>query len=738
MGYTYCKGAEACPEEHPNCEEQFQTICVGHVTPSEEHCGDWLDSDCDGDKDNGFDLDGDGHLDKNKTTSSGHPCGWDCDDNDATVHPDAEEVCNGIDDNCNCQLRADPANRDTNADGIECGCSTSGCDSNVDEQLNGLPIGTVGSCLPELPDNLNAEDLNWGAGTPCTIGKLVCHYGALECLGATGPNPEVCDGLDNNCNGFADEPGFIDGEGEQCGSNIGVCEFGYLICNPVTEDMICVDQTTGTNPDICNGLNDDCDVDINGIELIDEDADPIFCTNGCPEYGVQLCVDGEYTFCDAPFPGNEDDEPCNGLDDDCDGAIDEGQECECEPDEIGPNAPDCTVGEMQASGLVCGVGKKDCECVDGQCGYGECYLACDPWVDGQEVDNLITWWDSCPEEQCDAWDWDCWDTNVNGPHLVDAPCDCDPNSPIPAIAQLAQLGAGCEEGLCTAGSQTCTFSDGVWQMLPLDCGAVGPLEEVCDELDNDCDGDIDEGLNSFEKVDMVFAIDITGSMEEEIQKVYDAISVYAVDFQQTDHRFALLLFPAPYNYNWSQMGTPASTCGQGWGNNVIGPPYAVNNTPYWNMTGLVTVDDFLQALASTLQAGLCCGSEPSYDVLWDLTSPQDLAQIGWRDDAYPYIFLLGDEDAQSWAGRGEAQIAAQSITCDGIGGCPCAPGNLLECDPAYNLFEVHCFTQPAHFNDYNDICWNDVSGDNVYDINSITADLLRGIFADVCLPSNQP
>jgi len=38
---------------------------------------------------------------------------------------------------------------------------------------------------------------------------------------------------------------------------------------------------------------------------------------------------------------------------------------------------------------------------------------------------------------------------------------------------------------------------------------------------------------------------------------------------------------------------------------------------------------------------------------------------------------------------------------------------------------------------YDAICYNDVMGDNVYNINSITADVLRDIFADVCLPDNQ-
>jgi hypothetical protein len=51
-----------------------------------------------------------------------------------------------------------------------------------------------------------------------------------------------------------------------------------------------------------------------------------------------------------------------------------------------------------------------------------------------------------------------------------------------------------------------------------------------------------------------------------------------------------------------------------------------------------------------------------------------------------------------------------------------------------NEFEVHCFIGLQYTNQYDDICYNDVVGDNVYDINAITADVLRNIFADVCLP----
>ena len=719
---------EYCPSpEDKECYAQwdyaqYDDVCVGYTAAALEKCGNTLDDDCDGEINEGYDVDEDGFQDANKTDANGHRCGMDCDDNNAAINPYAGEVCDGLDNNCNCLTRAQQSDRDTNDDGIECGCSAIGCDVNVDELPNGLPISTsdanggFGNCFA---DN---EPYQW-IGTPCSIGKLECTNGAIECSGAVGPEEEQCDGIDNNCNGWADEPGAIVGEGDPCGSDIGMCLPGYMICDPIIKDMICINAETGTNPDVCDGVDNDCDM------LTDEDAPPNFCHNGCPTGGFEYCIDGVWSICDAPGIGNEEDEPCNGLDDDCDGMVDEGQECECDPNEIGLFAPICTIAENMAANppLTCGQGRKDCECVNGDCQYGDCYLACDPWVNGVPIDDPGTWFLPCPSEVCDSWDHNCYgvvpNEHVDG--LIDVPCNCDVNSPIPEIAQAA-LNGNCEEGECTAGQQTCEYDNQtmMWTMMPDDCDAVGPVDEVCDELDNDCDGDIDEDLNSFDKVDMVFAIDITGSMGNKIIAVRDAIAAYAVDFQGTEHRFALMLFPAPYGNGWAAAGSPANSC---------------NDLAYWTMTGgLVNVQGFIAALDLVLQTGLVCGSEPTLDVLQALVMPQDPAGIGWRNDAYPYVFLIGDENPQSFTNINFLDLVAPSENCDGIGGCPCTPGGSPDCDPMVNEFEIHCFLQPgvANHNWYDNICYNDVPADNIYDINNITAGVLRGIFADVCLPSN--
>ena len=684
---------------------KFDTVCVGYVGSSAESCHDAVDSNCDGDPNDGFDLDNDGFLSANQSRPLNGvltACGQDCDDTDPSVYPGAAEVCDGIDNDC---------------------------DGMIDEGLN----EPHGSCEPEVPEGINPAMLSYGPLSQCKYesGHILCLDGALVCDGAefVGPTPEMCNGLDDDCDGEVDytigQQGGVEDEGSPCGSNVGICEYGRTSC--ISQDMQCIGGVEPITilPDSCDGLDTDCD------GLTDEDAQPKLCSNGCPTAGIQICQGGEWTPCSAPGPGDEDADPCNGVDDDCDGQIDEGQDCQCDPDEVGANAPDCSPQEMIASGLTCGTGKKNCECDNGDCEYGPCYLTCDPWIDEQgnvQVQN----WGACPAEQCDSWNWNCFEDNRDG--LVDVPCECSINSPVEEIRAAAAQGQGnCEIGQCTAGSQTCELDNitQTWNMLPLDCNAVGPSEEVCDELDNDCDTEVDEGLRSFEKVDMVFIIDITGSMREEIQNIHNAIDAYAADFAQTEHRFSLIVFPAPYSPNpnaWQSLGSPATQCGAGNVGNPVTPPFSPDRMPYWRMTGLAEVGDFLTALDDVLNTGgLVCAEEPSYDVISDVSSALDPVNIGWREDAYPYIFFIGDEDGQTWRGITEASLSQHTLTCDGIGMCPCTPP---ECDPEYNLLELHCFVSNGDMSDYDEVCMT------THDINNISAPVLRNIFADVCLPTD--
>ncbi len=92
---------EFCPTGAADCLDQwdyaqYDDLCIGHITPKVEQCGNEIDEDCDGQTNEGYDLDGDGYEDFNKTDENGHRCGYDCDDQNPNINPSAEEICDGL------------------------------------------------------------------------------------------------------------------------------------------------------------------------------------------------------------------------------------------------------------------------------------------------------------------------------------------------------------------------------------------------------------------------------------------------------------------------------------------------------------------------------------------------------------------------------------------------------------------------------------------------------------------
>lgn len=134
------------------------------------------------------------------------------------------------------------------------------------------------------------------------------------CLGATYPSDETCDNHDNDCDGMVDE-GVIRFCENGCGSGQQSCYNGFW--------WNCT--APAPQPEICNGRDDNCD------GRIDEaDGLPIeYCytgpvgsvQHGACRPGVQRCQFGSKTCVGEILPSPED---CNGLDDDCDGMVDDG------------------------------------------------------------------------------------------------------------------------------------------------------------------------------------------------------------------------------------------------------------------------------------------------------------------------------------------------------------------------------------------------------------------------------
>jgi hypothetical protein len=253
---------------------------------------------------------GDDDLD-NDGFSSGSSTADDCDDSRADVYPGALEICNGRDDDCDGSIDEGAADAplwhpDLDGDGF------------------GDPDSAVRAC--SAPENTvsNNDD--------CDDSLARVHPGA----------PEHCDGVDEDCDRSVDEDAvdptwwFADTDADTYGDP----DAATRACKPpegtVADDGDCDDENAAVHPEadeVCNGADDDCDRSIDeglsapGTWYADNDGDsygdPAAPLVGCdiPEGAVDRagdCNDRD----EGIHPGAE--ETCDRVDEDCDGAIDEG------------------------------------------------------------------------------------------------------------------------------------------------------------------------------------------------------------------------------------------------------------------------------------------------------------------------------------------------------------------------------------------------------------------------------
>ncbi|GMV41368.1 MAG: hypothetical protein AMXMBFR64_30840 [Myxococcales bacterium] len=352
--------------------------------------------------------------------------GGDCNDTAASIHPGAVEVCNGKDDDCDGV--ADPPDsdgcsawlRDDDGDGVgvddpRCLCAPAppytatvagDCDdtsaavkpgqmelcNGVDDDCDGLedPPGAVG-CTPWLKDvdgdgyGVSGESTCLCEPTPpytAFVGGDCNDQSALVVPGQI----EACNGLDDDCDSETDEAGAIgcavlyaDADGDGAGSLLDsrcLCapEPPYVATLPGDCDDGDPEVLPGA-PEICNGKDDDCDVAIDEVGSIgcsaryeDGDGDGW----GTPKF-LCLCVpEGDYTA--VQFGDCDDDDPtiapnrpelCNGVDDDCDGALDEGSPIGCSP--WFADADGDGFGDPATAACLCGPGETETVSIAGDC-----------------------------------------------------------------------------------------------------------------------------------------------------------------------------------------------------------------------------------------------------------------------------------------------------------------------------------------------------------------------------------
>ncbi len=256
----------------------------------------------------------------------------------------------------------------------------------------------------------------------------------------TAGGVEICDGVDNNCDGTIDDGFNI---GEACNVESGLCMgAGVLKCASSGIESVCSVETQG-GTEICDGVDNNCDGEI------DEGFDVgTACTVGvgeCAVVATMQCTPDGVAVCDA-VPGTPDSaEICDGLDNDCDGEIDEdflhvGEAC------------DAGIGACLTTGIV-------------KCSADGLTAACDA-VAGEPSMEL-----------CDK---------------IDNNCDGEIDEGWVDLGQPCMSGKGvCAKPgntICAEGGESYSC-DGIALTPPISS------EVTCDNLDNDCDGSVDEGCD---------------------------------------------------------------------------------------------------------------------------------------------------------------------------------------------------------------------------------------------------
>ena len=452
------------------------------------------------------DADGDGFTDR-----------YDCDDDDATIHPGADELCDGVDNDCDDRVDEDAIgaatwyidqDRDGWGDPLRLDEAEVACNAPVDRHyaarvgdcddgdagVNPDALEVCGDRIDNDCDGLESE--NDENTDPDSLGVWYLDldgdgFGgdASTLQGCTRPEYEPEDTGDSLVINWASAPGDCDDGDSQTYPGAGWREddpevaaacvrdadsdgFGDATAEaPVTAGTDCNDQaawiylSSRIDLEICDGADSNCnggpaddeeDKDADGYVGCDLEVDLGAWLGSSTVVGGGDCDDAD------PLKSPAADELCNGVDDDCDGLADESDAIDrpswyIDTDSDGYGDPGVPILECnRPTGYVDDF--TDCDDSDGSVNPGEDERCLTPGVD-----------DDCDgtEDEADAIDHTTWyqDLDSDGYGSI--------NNPLDACFQPSGYVASSE-----------------------DCNDINPevnpdATEVCNSTDDDCDGDVD-------------------------------------------------------------------------------------------------------------------------------------------------------------------------------------------------------------------------------------------------------
>jgi hypothetical protein len=287
--------------------------------------------------------------------------------------------------------------------------------------------------------------------------------------------------------------------------------------------------------------------------------------------------------------------------------------------------------------LECGEGYKTCECVNDDCSetqMTECLAQC--WWVNSEDPTCDKYKGKIKDEICNNWDDNC--NELIDEDLIQACYNGPPET----------LGVG----ICKGSLQYCykgtwgeswqgTFVEGLCpdEILPKN-------SDTCNGIDENCDGVVDENTELVD-TDILFIIDTSGSMEDEINAVMAALVLFAEEFEFED------------KIRWGVVLAPTTTAGA--------------SDDFMQLhTDLTEFDTFMNSLANKPIVGTDSASEMVYDAIYaslyslvgmppyhlfeltwdswfvaDSDPPLEQFKIDWRVNANRVVITFSDEEGQS-------------------------------------------------------------------------------------------